>query len=134
MQLYIVETKIVAKRMDMHFANTFGVISSCREFSGERVCILPHYIVFVADTSVMTLFHSSMKRSSSGNAAWACAVCVIKDNAFCSEGIGVGFLHQDVRHIPAVASKLIGHNEKNIRLFHFVSSLLYVFCILFIAL
>ena len=92
-QVYIVESKITSQRMNMHLTYALGIVSGGGQFACHRVFIVPRNIILIPDSAMMALFHASVQSGPCGNAAWACAVRMVKDDASGSQCVKVRGLY-----------------------------------------
>ena len=123
MEINIVESQIIAQRVNVHLSHALGIITGFRKFSGHGVTIIPGDSVFIAYPAVMTLLPAGVQCGAGSDTAGAGTVCPVKDNSPGSQGVEIWGFDVWVSGIAqAVCPELICHDKYNVRIWHIVYS------------
>ena len=129
MQPHIMETQVVAQRMNMHFADTLGIVPGLAQLPGQCVGIIPRHKILVPDAAGVLLRHAGIQRSPRGNTGRTGRIGIFIPHALGGQCIEERrFYIRVTGNTKAVAAHLVCHKQDNIRTFIHNKPHINVFC------
>ena len=118
MQPYIMETQVVAQRMNMHFADTLGIVPGLAQLPSQCVGIIPRHKILIPDAAGVLLRHAGIQRSPRGNTGRTGRIGIFIPHALGGQCIEERrFYIRVTGNTKAVAAHLVCHKQDNIRTF-----------------